>query len=124
MEGIVVIDQINNSKLYCVLRIFYLLWLIESKKPTTKDLNRYVARKFASDWEDIGIELGLDLDVLKIIARDNPQRSEACLRETLDKWLKLNTDATWEILEVALTNVNRTKLGLEPVDDIYGEVMY
>ena len=124
MEGIVVIDQIKNSKLYCVLHVFYLLWLIESKKPTTKDLNRYVARKFASDWEDIGIELGLDLDVLKIIARDNPQRSEACLRETLDKWLKLNTDATWETLEVALTNINRTKLGLEPVDDTYGEVIY
>ena len=30
----------------------------------------------------------------------------ACLRETLDKWLKLNGDAaTWRVLEVALTNV-------------------
>ena len=124
MEGKVVIDQIKNSKLYCVLHVFYLLWLIESKKPTTKDLNRYVVRKFACDWKDIGIELGLDLNVLKIIARDNPQESEACLREALDKWLKLNTDATWKTLEVALTNVNRTKLGLEPVDDIYGEVIY
>ena len=87
-----------------------------------RDLNRYVTRKYASDWEDIGIELGLDLDVLKIIARDNPLQSVACLRETLDKWLKLNTDdATWKTLEVALTNVNRTKLGLDPVDDVYGK---
>ena len=87
-----------------------------------KDLNRHVTRKYATDWEDIGIELGLDLDVLKIIARDNTLQTTACLRETLDKWLKLNTnDATWKTLEVALTNVNRAKLGLDPVDDVYGK---
>ena len=63
----------------------------------------------------------MDFDVLKTIARDNPLQSVACLRETLDKWLKLNTDdATWRTLEVALTNVNRTNLGLNPVDDVYG----
>ena len=87
-----------------------------------KDLNRYVIKKYATDWEDIGIELGLELDVLKITARDNPLQSVACLRETLDKWLKLNTDdATWRTLEVALTNVSRSKLGLDPVDDLYGK---
>ena len=124
MEGIVVIDQIRNSKLYCVLHVFYLFWLTESEKPTRGDLNRYVIIKFAIYWIDIGIELGLGLDVLNIIAKDNLHHSEACLKETLDTWLKLTTDATWETLEVALTNVNRVKLGLEPVDDIYGEVIY
>ena len=95
---------------------------IETKKPTLKYLNRYVTRKYANDWEDIGIELGLNLDVVKIIAKDNPLQSEACFRETLDKWLKLNTDdATWRTLEIALTNVNRAKLGLDPVDDVYGK---
>ena len=64
----------------------------------------------------------MDLDVLKIIAKDNPLQSVACLRETLDKWLKLNTDdATWSTLQVALTNVNRAKFGLNPVDDVYGK---
>ena len=87
-----------------------------------RDLNRHVTRKYANDWEDIGRELGLELDALKIIGRDNPLQSIAFLRETLDKWLKLNTDdATWKTLEVALTNVNRTKLGLDPVDDVYGK---
>jgi len=87
-----------------------------------KDLNRYVTRKYANDWEDIGIELGLDLDVLKIIARDNLLQSVACLKETLDKWLKSSTDdATWKTLEVALTNVNRAKLGFDPVDEVYGK---
>ena len=90
-----------------------------------RDLNRYVAKKYASDWEDIGMELGLKLDVLKIIAKDNPLQSIACLRETLDIWLKTNTDdATWKTLEVILTNVNRAKLGLDPVDDVYGKEVY
>ena len=87
-----------------------------------RDLNRYVIWKYATDWEDIGIELGLKLDVLKIIANDNPLKSVACLRNTLDKWLELNTDdATWKTLEIAIANVNRSKLGLNPVNDVYGK---
>ena len=87
-----------------------------------RDLNRYVTKKYATDWEDIGIELGLKLDVLKIIANDNPLKSVACLRNTLDKWLELNTeDTTWKTLEIAITNVNRSKLGLNPVNDVYGK---
>ena len=86
-----------------------------------KDLNRHVAKKYATDWYDIGIELGLEISVLDNIQLDNPQQSITCFRKTLDKWLVLNTDdATWRTLEVALTNVNRAKLGLDPVDDVYG----
>ena len=97
----------------------------ENARPTMRDINRYVVRKYSSDWYDIGFELGLDLDVLKIIARDNPQQNIACLRETVDKWLKLNTDdATWRTLEVPITNVNRLKLGLNPDDDVYGKEVY
>ena len=52
-------------------------------------------------------------------------QSVPCLTETLDKWLKLNTDdVTWRALEVALTNVNRAKLGLDPVGDVYGKDVY
>ena len=73
-----------------------------------RDLNRYVTkRKYATDWKDIGIELGLDLDVLDIIEKDHHDRSVACYQKTLDKWLKLATNPTWKILEVALTNVNK-----------------
>ena len=90
-----------------------------------KDLNRYVTSKHANDWHDIGIELGLEFDILDIIEKDYHQQSVTCFQKTLDKWLKLNPDnATWKTLEIALTNVNRIKLGLEPVDDIHGKDMY
>ena len=60
--------------------------------------------------------------MLDVIKKDNPQQSVTCFQQTLDKWLKLNAnDATWKTLEVALTNVNRAELGLDPVDDVYGK---
>ena len=84
-----------------------------------KDLNRYVTRKYATDWYDIGIELGLELDV-NIIEKDNPQQSVTCFQRTLHKWINTD-DATWRTLEVALTNISRAKLGLNPVDDVHGK---
>ena len=80
-----------------------------------KDLNRYVVRKYAIDWLEVGIELGLQMDLLHNIKMDY-QYCETCLQYTLAKWLDLNgDDATWRTLEVALTNVNRAKVGLDPV---------
>ena len=83
-----------------------------------KDLNRYVVKRYATDWYDIGIELGLELDVLDIIKKDNCQECVTCFQKTLNKWLQLNSDdTTWKTIEIALTNINRTNLGLNPVDD-------
>jgi len=85
-----------------------------------RDLNRYVIKKCATDWKDIGLELGLQHSTLKVVKHNNPLQVEDCLEEVLDKWLQLNRNTTWRTLEVALTNVSRQKLGLDPVDDVYG----
>ena len=86
-----------------------------------RDLNRYVTWKYATDWYNIGIELGLETATLKIIQGDHPQQTSNCFQRTLDEWLELNQDdATWSVLEVAITNVNRAKLKLDPVNDVYG----
>ena len=103
---------------YCVL-----FWLIEDDPPTMKDLNRYVTKKYATKWFDIGLELGLELHTLDAIEADHSQRCVTCFRKTLDMWLKLNGKPTWKSLEVALTNVERQQLDLDPVDDVYGEHM-
>ena len=88
-----------------------------------RDLNRYV-KKYAPDWKDIGLELGLELDVLNIIETNDQQQAVNCLQIMLNKWLKSTHNATWKKLEVALTNVNRQHLGLDPVDDVYGKILY
>ena len=84
-----------------------------------KDLNRYVTNIYAADWESIGMELELKYETLYIISRDHQHDSITCFKRTLDKWLTSNPHGTWRTLEVAITNVNRSRLGLKPVDDIY-----
>ena len=84
-----------------------------------KNLNRYVT-KYAKDWRNIGLELELELGVLDNIEANN-QEVEKCLQKMLDKWLRSNRNTTWKTLEVALTNVNRLQLELDPVDGVYGE---
>ena len=91
----------------------------EKAIPTMKDLNRYVTKRYAADWKDIGLELELKLDTLKIISKNHQQDCVACFESTLDKWLESTPNATWRALEVAITNVRRAHLGLEPVTDVY-----
>ena len=89
-----------------------------------RDLHRYVTKKYVADWKDIGLELNLPLDTLKAIRINHPHRVEDCCEDVLDRWLKSTPNATWRMLEVALTNVRRQQLGLDPVDDVYsGEIL-
>ena len=98
---------------------------IEEATPTMKNLNRYVTEKYAANWRDIGIELDLKLHTLEIISKDNHHECVPCFQSTLDKWLTSTPDATWRMLEIAITNVMRGRLGLDPVTDVYGEsIMY
>jgi len=119
VEGAVVIDEIVNSE-YILLWHIHITSIIEDVTPTMKDINRYV-KKYAANWRDIGLELGLEDNALEIIKKDNPQQSVTCLQGTWRAWLKEFPDATWKKLEVALTNVKRQELGngLCPVDSIY-----
>ena len=95
-------------------------FIIEDGFPLMRDLNRYIVHKYASDWEDIALELGLDEQVVAIIKKDNRECVD-CIRNTLQKWLDLTPNATWKMLEVAVTNVKRIQLSLDPVTDIYGK---
>ena len=100
---------------------FIIINFTENSRPTLKDLNRYITRKYATDWYEIGIELGLQPHELDIIENDHNQ-TVTCFQKTFNNWLKSNTNnATWTTLEVALTNVNRTKSGLDPIECVYGK---
>ena len=84
-----------------------------------RKLKRYVVIEYAADWFYIGMELGLPYYYLKAIKHDNPMNMKYCLRRTLSGWLETDVNPTWKALEIALTNVNRVKLGLNLVDDLY-----
>ena len=97
---------------------------VEDGTPTMKDLNSYVTEIYATKWKNIGIELGLNLEVMNIIETDHHNQCVVSFQKTLNKWLKKFPGATWRALEVALTNVTRQSLGLDPVDNVYGEDFY
>ena len=83
------------------------------------DLNRFVIQKYAQKWKNICIELGLEFDALDKIDDSNVQSTHRFQR-ALNMWLKTERP-TWSVLEVAITNVNRTEASLDPVVCVYGK---
>ena len=100
-----------------------MLHFTEDEKPSIRDINRYTTI-YSRNWRCIGIELGLELDVLNIIETNHSNNCKACYQAMIEKWLKLNGTTTWKVLEVALTNVNRQDLGLNPIDDTIDDTIY
>ena len=65
-------------------------------------------------WRFIGYKLELEDSVLVMIQDDHQtqmDRFEAMLR----KWLEQDVRATWNTLELAITNVRREGLNLKPL---------
>ena len=51
-----------------------------------------------TDWEDLGVHLGLQPHELDYISRDNDctsNRTKNCCRAVLRKWLKVELSPTW-----------------------------
>ena len=68
-------------------------------------------------WRQIGIKLGLDPSVLDNIDADCRKQTERFMA-TLSKWMNLaGNNATWGVLELAITNVNRADLSLRPLSE-------
>ena len=85
------------------------------ERPTSKELNA-ILTDYCEHWNAIGLHLDLKRSVLKNIARDHPMEERERFRVTLDRWLEMDTDASWSTLELAITNANREKSGLDALD--------
>ena len=64
--------------------------------------------------------MGLEASTVEIIKLNN-QKYEDRLAETLQKWSEVSVNATWNMLEVAITNVKRAKMSLNPITSVYGK---
>ena len=61
-----------------------------------------------TNWEDLGVHLGLKPYHLDCISRDNeysPNRTKNCCRAVLKKWLELECSPTWGKLEDAVNAI-------------------
>ena len=83
--------------------------------PTAKDYQRFLIT-YCVQWKAIGLQLGLEQAALNVIEFDHRNQSKKCLMLTLEKWLQMDTKATWSKLELAITNANRVELGIVPLD--------
>lgn len=98
-----------------VLFLFYKCLLFSEfvtveDRPEMRDLGQ-VLTQYNDLWRPVGYELKLKGAVLNTIAADNIGNQRECFRVALEKWLRMDVQATWEKLELAITNAKREKDG-------------
>ena len=91
---------------------------IENEKPKLEDLNDHVAVKFAANWKELGRNLNVGEDLLKIIENNYPQDCKECCSRMLSEWLQLTPTATWGMLLEAVDK------GLSPPVTHEGQYVY
>ena len=80
------------------------------------ELHRYLT-DYCGHWRSIGYKLGLPHAALNEIHSDHPMQEKERFRIALQKWLELDTRATWSILELAITNARREASSLEALQE-------
>lgn len=94
-----------------MLFIILVIYLIVSKEPTLKDLQKEFHTKVADLWEDIGIQLDIDEGVLNKLKADNIGNTGNCLREMFKVWLtKCNPSPAWSAIVEALGALGQENL--------------
>ena len=66
--------------------------------------------KYAIYWKDLGVKLGLrnhDIDVISHNNAYNPNRTVDCCRSMFNKWLQIDSGATWGKLIDAISSVGK-----------------
>ena len=66
--------------------------------PSLKDLYQHITPKYAADWEVIGTLLDLPSATLDTIGLDNHYKAAKCCNAMLNKWLQVDTTASWRKL--------------------------
>jgi len=66
--------------------------------PSVRDLYQYFTPQYATRWKIIGALLGLPSERLNIIEHDHMFQAECCCNVMLERWLQVNTTASWRKL--------------------------
>ena len=69
-----------------------------------------VVPQYAIHWEDLGIKLGLEKHHIDTISHNNaynPNRTVACCKSMLTKWLEIDCSATWDKIRNAIRSITK-----------------
>ena len=67
-------------------------------RPKLSEALNFVIPQHASQWKQIGLQLGLQTGWLDGVEGGNPINCEWCCERMLQKWLDITTNATWKQL--------------------------
>ena len=84
-----------------------------NEKPKMGELNQFLT-EHCKLWRSIGYKLGLEDSVLVVI-QDDHQTQRDRFEATLRKWLEQDVRASWNTLELSITNARREELSLNPL---------
>ena len=101
---------VSRNSLYNVVTYYCSYVFIEHRRPTLRDLYKYVVPKCAHKWRYLGALLNFDQAQLDIIFSNFRNDSEECCRSLLSRWLEKTTDASWNQLFLAIDDVVPLKL--------------
>ena len=73
-----------------------------SEGPSLRDLYERVTPRYAASWKIIGTLLGLSIGELNAIEAGYPTNVKWCCNKMLEKWLEVDTVASWEKLSIVL----------------------
>ena len=77
------------------------LHLVSTTNVDLEDVYRFVTPVYASHWRRIGIQLGMEEDILENIDHEYHSKAEDCCNIMWEKWLNANCNACWDkVIEV------------------------
>ena len=79
--------------------------IIVSRRPTLREVYRYVVPQHAHKWKQLGAQLCFNQAELDIIFSNFHNDSEECCRNLMSRWLNKNSEATWYQLLTAIDNL-------------------
>ena len=85
-----------------VMHVFNVYIYIVNDTPLLEELCQYITPQYATEWEVIGILLGVPAGTLDIIEYDNSRRTTDCCNAMLKKWLEIDDTASWNKLLTAI----------------------
>ena len=69
------------------------------------DLNQHFIQRYAADWKELGILLNLPSETLDGIELDYRNQVIPCCWAMLEKWLEMDTTASWSKLFTAIESL-------------------
>jgi len=75
---------------------------VANTTPLLKNLYKHITPHYATNWKVIGTLLGLPKGELKAIEAGWPTNVKWCCNQMLEKWLEMDTTASWGKLFAAI----------------------